>query len=158
MLTVAKVDKLDFVNNPGGSTCSTTIWLSGCTVGCAGCHNTTLWDKNKGTEVDPVTLVSDIVMAHDITGSQDIVITGGEPLEQDYDSLFTLMRRLKHEGYNVWLYTSFNLDEIPEGIKDLCSYIKTGKYRQDLPGKGILASNNQTIWKKVDNKFKALDV
>ena len=50
MLTIAKFDRYDMINNPGDETASITIWFSGCNLRCKNCHNRKLWDAKHGHE------------------------------------------------------------------------------------------------------------
>lgn len=81
-----------------------------------------------------------------------IAIFGGEPLDQSPIELEKLLRELKSLNKEIWLFTSYELDNVPDNIKELCDYIKTGIYDESLKSETesygyILASSNQKIHK-----------
>lgn len=147
MLTVAKIDRYDIVNNICGDKPSLTIWFSGCSMHCDGCQNTTLWDRDNGVEYEVDGLLIDpIVNECKSLDIDTVVLLGGEPLEQDIADLLKLVTELKRNGLNIWLYTGKEFDEVPVVIKDYCSVIKTGKYIDALKKDGFPASSNQSVW------------
>ena len=81
-------------------------------------------------------------------------ILGGEPLDQDPDEFSLFIAGLKEFGKEIWLFTRFELDEIPEVTKKQFDYIKTGRYlrelsREDNVSCGVkLATSNQKIHKR----------
>lgn len=134
---------------------SLDIYFSGCNPPhCPGCHNEELWEfvddnnylekfekiKNKIKEFD------DLI--------KNIMLFGGEPLDQNLEELEDLLIKLKTLNRPIWLFTHYNLDEVPSNIKVLCDYIKTGRYLRELKTNnnimyGItLATSNQHIYKK----------
>lgn len=78
-----------------------------------------------------------------------IWIMGGEPLNQDLKELATFLDFCSEAKRPIWLWTSYELDDVPDSILVRVNVIKTGRYIQDLPGykdekTGIfLASLNQ---------------
>lgn len=75
------------------------IRTAGCDVNCWWCDVQESWDESK----HPVLKVGDIVKRAQISGAEFAVITGGEPLLHDLDSL-TL--RLKQAGLKTHIETS----------------------------------------------------
>ena len=127
------------------------IYLSGCTGRCDGCHNYELWDFNVGKDwIYYLDKIEENIKSGLI---DEIWILGGDPMDQDLMDLHRLISILSNYGRRIWLWTRHNIKEIPEDIKKLCSYIKTGEYIKDLPGyidniTGVeIASNNQKIYK-----------
>lgn len=43
----------------------------------------------------------------------DVTFTGGDPLYMP-DKIATLAKAIKDEGYNIWLYTGFTIEEISQ--------------------------------------------
>ena len=127
------------------------IYISGCNGRCEGCHNYELWDFDVGKKW---TLYLDEIEIEIKSGLIDeIWILGGDPMDQDLKELYRFMAILSGFGRRIWLWTRHNIEEIPEDIKKLCAYIKTGEYLKDLPGyvddvTGVeIASKNQKIHK-----------
>jgi hypothetical protein len=68
----------------------------------------------------------------------------------DQLEIHRLIFDLHMKGYRVWLYTGYELSEIPGYILRHCHTIKTGRYRQELATPGArLASSNQKFWRWV---------
>lgn len=75
------------------------VRLSGCDVGCSWCDSMASWKIDGGEKMSEEKIVRHIEQC----GAQTAVITGGEPLMQDLDTLTTL---LKDKGISVWIETS----------------------------------------------------
>lgn len=57
--------------------------------------------------------------------NKKITISGGEPLLQ-YPAILELVKKL--EGFDIALYTGFELEDVPKEILHYLHYIKVGKY------------------------------
>lgn len=129
------------------------IYVSGCTRECCGCHNYESWDFTKGTPYAQwyYNVFSKRNIPSFLIGN--IWVLGGEPLDQDPDDLFTLFTMLRedHKDKKLWLWTSYELANIPVNILGLLDFVKTGKYCQHRPSivdqttSIPLASDNQKI-------------
>lgn len=149
MLTVAKIDRYDMVNNPGDDTASVTIWFSGCNFQCKGCHNPRLQDAGEGDEFTLGGLFAIVTSCLMKCKSKYVVLLGGEPLHQDQQELLLLCRLLDEAGYKVWLYTGYNLDEVPQAIIQHLYTIKCGQYIESLRQDGFPASSNQKVYRHI---------
>lgn len=91
------------VDGPGFRT---AIYLAGCRHRCEGCHNPQSWDWENGI---PYSLqeIMDIVREEDF----DVTLTGGDPLYHPA-SLTLLVKALKDNARNVWIYTGYTWEEI----------------------------------------------
>jgi organic radical activating enzyme len=135
---------------------SLDIYVAGCSGNphCVNCHNTESWDFTKGTPY--LDAWDGISRKLDEFGYviDNIMIMGGEPLDQDWRDFLQLLRYLERYDKDIWLFTRKSLEEVPSIVKHFCSYIKTGRYLKDLPVHttdvyGIrLSSINQQIHKK----------
>lgn len=148
MLTISKIDRYDLINNPMEEKPCITVWFSGCSVKCDGCHNTLLWDKSNGNEYEPSTIAFTISSIKKQLDLDTVVFLGGEPLEQDYDSLIELMEKIRKDNMKIWLYTSHEIEDISDNIKKYVDTIKCGKYNIDLHVDGFPSSSNQRLFKK----------
>ena len=87
-----------------------SIYLSGCSHACPGCHNPESWDANGGifmTEAILADIISDIKSNPLLDG---ITISGGDPFFNP-EELLVLLRRLKEEtGLNIWCYTGYTIE------------------------------------------------
>lgn len=134
---------------------SLDIYLAGCSGSphCVGCHNPESWDFNKGTpyDLDYFTIIKQKVETFDSL-INNIMIFGGEPLDQKLLDFLDFLLDLKKLQKRIWLFTRYELSEIPDYIKHLCDYIKTGRYDPNLLVEdniqyGIkLATSNQKIY------------
>lgn len=132
MLRVAKFDRYDMVNSPLGDKPAFTIWFSGCNKHCEGCQNPELWDSNFGKEFTAPDMMQIINVEHNKLGFEDVVLLGGEPLQQPEDDIIFLCERLHHFGYNIWLYTGYEFEEVSNWLKSYLYTIKCGTYDAKL--------------------------
>lgn len=131
------------------------IYISGCKeYPCKGCHNPELWDESIGEKLtnDKLKKIKNKINEFDDLINK-IMIYGGEPLEKPINKIIWLLKELKKMKKEIWLFTRFELNEIPKEIIVLCDYIKTGKFdNTQLTNNNIqygikLASANQQIHK-----------
>lgn len=136
------------------STKSFEIYVSGCKGNCKGCHNPELKDYGIG---QPLTykLIQNMLDKIKEFGNlvENIWVLGGEPLDQNLNELEELLKELSKANKPIWLFTRFDITEIPDSIKKYCDYIKCGPYIEELKTEdnvqyGVkLATSNQKIYK-----------
>lgn len=136
------------------------VYLSGCKGYCKGCHSPHTHDFNVGRDLNDrlvlSSLIEDIKMRYDRGEVDNIVIIGGEPLDQPLNELLDFIDRLNDSfpKCEIWLYTHFDESEVRtrfSSIIDNVDYIKCGRYDESLrssdyrdPLTGIaLATSNQ---------------
>lgn len=130
---------------------SLEVYLAGCTRRCPGCHNPETWDFNQGDEWRMQVEERYLMQRLETPLTDKIWIMGGEPLDQDLKELEALLDFCAGAEKPIWLWTSYELEDIPDSILVRVNVIKTGPYRQEIPGytdekTGIrLASGNQRI-------------
>lgn len=155
MLTIAKLDRYDLINSPLGDKPTFTIWFSGCSFHCQGCQNPQLWDKNFGEKFDVPELLQIISYQTARLNIEDIILLGGEPLEQP--DLPVLCRCLADEGYKIWLYTGYEFDQISDDIKEHLSFIKTGRYEELLrEDTQFPITTNQKVFSNIAGDWKQI--
>ena len=127
-------------NGPG---VRSLLFLQGCSRHCEGCHNPSTWDMDGGEQCE-VHMLAELI--REKCTNRKITITGGEPLEQP-EAVEELLGEL--EGFDICLYTSYELDEVPSGILRHLSYIKTGRYisSQRTTTTSYIGSKNQEFIK-----------
>jgi len=132
------------------------IYLAGCSAKphCEDCHNPELWDFNVGTPIDDTTykLIDEKVKSFDKL-IDSISLMGGEPLDQDIEELKELLEHLKSLNKTLWLFTRYDLDEVPKDVLMYFDYVKCGRYYPDKKSNhteyGVtLATSNQHIYKR----------
>lgn len=131
------------------------IVISGCSGNhCVGCHSPETWNFDLGEDYNeklPIILSK-------IRKSSDMIdwvwVYGGEPLDNNLTDLEDMLTQIKEIGKSIMLFTRYNIADVPDNIKLLCDYIKSGRYEQELKTDnniqyGIkLATSNQKIYKK----------
>lgn len=149
-LTIAKLDRCDFVNAPNSDTMAFTIWFSGCHFKCKGCQNPELWRIDSGTSYN----VDDVAQIMACTFSKykinDVSLLGGEPLDQDINQLLRLCMKINEMGKRIWLYTGYDFDDVPIVIRDMCYTIKCGRYIEELRDESRFPiTTNQKVYRKL---------
>ena len=140
------------VNN--GEGCRVTLFVSGCTHHCKGCHNKETWNFNYGnifTE-DIKKKLFDIISKSYIKG---LTLSGGDPLDS-YDEVLDLVKEFRSyfgETKDIWLYTGYKVEELldlnKEEILDYIDVIVDGEYDETQRDVSLAfrGSKNQRIIK-----------
>lgn len=156
MSIVSKAVTVTNIEYPSHTTtegASVDIYLSGCyrEPKCEGCHNPELWDVRAGEPKKIFQIVNFIRGLPDRPLIDSIALLGGEPMHQN--NIEYLLMGLSVLKKSVWLYTSYELTELPNFALFWCDFIKTGVYKEDekTPIRSRLASYNQKIYKKEKN-------
>lgn len=140
------------VNN--GEGCRVTLFVSGCSHRCKGCHNPETWNFDFGKDFndDVKNRLFDIVSKPYIKG---LTLSGGDPLDS-YDDVLELVKDFRKyfgETKDIWVYTGYVIDDLlslnKEEILDYIDVLVDGKYDEkqrdvSLPFRG---SKNQRIIK-----------
>lgn len=93
------------------------IFLQGCTLRCAYCHNPDTWSLTGGTEYTVDEVVQKVLRYKTyLTASGGVTVSGGEPLLQ-WGFVAELFRRLHREGIHTALDTAGIGD--PEGAREV---------------------------------------
>lgn len=129
------------------------IYFSGCKQGCKGCHNPELKNFSLGSSHNKW-LKQIFYKVKEFNSLIDNVwILGGEPLDNDLWDVWEVILNIPDKK-DIWLFTSYELDQVPVMYKIWCKYIKCGKYIEELRVDnniqyGVkLATSNQKIYKK----------
>ena len=130
------------------------IYVSGCKGNphCEGCHNPETWSFELGEEYSPNLFIGWKNKVESFRGIvKNIMIFGGEPLDSDCEEM---LKDLSTLGLPIWLFTHYDLDEVPDYVKEHCTYIKCGRYVKSMVTDnniqyGIkLATSNQMLYNK----------
>lgn len=153
MLTVASIDRFDTVNAP--SNVAVTIWFSGCNIKCHNCHNPKLQDRESGSKYEIGDLFDTVIENLNKSDLKDVVLLGGEPLDQDHNDIASLCELLHISGIRIHLYTGYEFEQIHPRILKYLWWVKTGKYDDNSKiNNSILASSNQKMWHIIDGKWR----
>ncbi len=97
------VQSLGAVDGPG---LRFVVFMQGCPLRCAYCHNPETWDSGGGRTVSPAGLLKQILRFRPYFGETGgVTVTGGEPLRQP-EFVAELFRLLRQEGVHTALDTS----------------------------------------------------
>lgn len=82
------------------------LFLQGCPLRCACCHNPDTWDAAGGTEIDDAQAFARILRCRDYFGEEGgVTVSGGEPLLQS-GFVRSLFARCREAGIHTALDTS----------------------------------------------------
>ena len=123
------------------------IFFQGCLHNCPGCHNQHTHSLKGGVEIDPVELADQLK-----DSSNDITISGDEPLLQ-IGELLTLLQHLYFTTEKkIWLYTGNRLAEISESVLEQLAKLRVevlvdGRFEIDKKSDDLLyrGSSNQRL-------------
>lgn len=132
------------VDGPG---LRTSVYFSGCTHKCPGCHNPESWDMVNGKDVS-IDSILKIIAENDF----NVTFSGGDPFMQ-INNLIILAKRIKEElNKNIWCYTGYTLEQIIDNprFRELLNYIDVvvdGRYEKEKRDISLLfrGSSNQRI-------------
>ena len=134
------------VNGPGNRF---VLWTQGCSKGCSECFNPETWSHNIFKEYSP-RQIFEIIKNYEVDG---ITISGGDPLEQEYEllELLFLLKEIKLPK-GIILFTGFSRNEIRENpIREKClEYVDVlidGRYEKNLKVDfSLRGSSNQEFY------------
>ena len=121
------------------------IFVQGCGRRCKGCHNSQTWDYGGGEHKFTAEIMEELS-----SSSNDITISGGEPLDQ-IEALIILLDAIKRSTKKkVWLYTGNTVDITKPTYQLLSHYVECivdGAYVEELrdPELRFRGSSNQRI-------------
>lgn len=137
---------------------SMDIFFRGCHRHCYNCHNPELQ-----VFAEPNHSVEEVLELIATTKAQVVTFMGGEPADQQLESLLQLMDSIRERFPKVKMamYTGYELNEIEPSILEYLSDIKTGAYVESMRNKmgSFLASSNQKYFQKnVDGVFEEVNI
>lgn len=140
MLNYKTITSPDINNGLG---CRMTIWISGCTHRCPGCHNPELWDYNNGSTLFTEKVINYITKELTLKSYIDgLTFCGGDPLDQSEAHLKELLQFIKQikknvkRKFNIWIYTGDIYENVIQKESQLnilkeCDVLVDGPYEQD---------------------------
>ena len=147
-----QLNKSDISNGEG---VRVSLFVSGCTHKCKGCHNPKSWDSDAGVKYTKETEkeILDVVRKSYIRG---LTLSGGDPLHpQNRDELVSLVKRIKTElpDKDIWIWTGYEFDEIKDTeLVKYCDVAVTGRF--DITKRDISDANR---WRGSTNQ-RVIDV
>lgn len=143
------------------------VFVQGCPMRCAYCHNPDTWEMNGGTEMDPAYIIEQYERNISFYKDGGITVTGGEPLMQ-VDFLIDLFTLAKEKNIHTCIDSSgiaYKKTSTPEWLAKLdhlmtltdlvmldIKHIDPEKHKEltSQPNDGILAFLAYLDEKKVD--------
>jgi len=130
-----------------------TLYVSGCSHNCPGCHNKALQDYNYGKRDNIDNIVNKLII-----DNNDITLSGGEPFEQCRQLIELLGNIDLRDKYNnnpkrnIWIYSGYTFEHLilnPNQLNllSMCDVLVDGKFdinKKDLNLK-FRGSSNQRI-------------
>jgi anaerobic ribonucleoside-triphosphate reductase activating protein len=140
------------VNN--GEGCRVTLFVSGCSHRCKGCHNPETWNFDFGKDFNDEVKIRlfDIVSKPYIKG---LTLSGGDPLDS-YDDVLDLVKEFRNrfgETKDIWVYTGYVIDDLlklnKDEILDYIDVLVDGEYIEEQRDVSLAfrGSKNQRIIK-----------
>lgn len=129
-----------------------SIYLSGCSHRCKGCHNPESWNPKAGKPLTDDILNRIICEINSNPLLDGVTFTGGDPFFNPDDFRIILEKVRKSTYMNIWCYTGYTIEEImkDKSRKDLLQYIDVlvdGRFEESLysPTLEFRGSSNQRI-------------
>lgn len=129
-----------------------SLFVSGCTMGCPGCHNPEAQDFEYGVPFDGMAKAK-VLRALSRPWVKGLTITGGHPLEEANveevrDFVFDVKRRFPAK--DIWLYTGKTIsykDICDSELLKKCDVVVDGAYLEERknPALAFRGSDNQKI-------------
>lgn len=128
------------------------LFTQGCLHRCKGCHNESTWGFNRGEWVTLDTLYQQLTVEGALL--RGVTLSGGEPTLWA-GALIPLVKRLKADGLDIWLYTGYTVEYLLDGggsadvvgLLRLCDVVVDGPYVDALRSYGCpwRGSTNQRV-------------
>jgi anaerobic ribonucleoside-triphosphate reductase activating protein len=83
------------------------VFVQGCPHHCVGCHNPKTWSYTDGVKME----YNEIALELE-SSSNNVTISGGEPLLYLWEDLLLLLCELKRQGKTIWLYTGYRYEDL----------------------------------------------
>lgn len=112
-----------------------TLFVSGCSHRCKGCHNPESWDAFGGKEFTEET-IERIEKLLDRDFVDGLTLSGGDPLFfQNRSEITKLCKRIKEKfpQKTIWLYTGYEYEEVKTlEVFDYVDVVVDGPFKMDL--------------------------
>ena len=149
----SKIIYEDVVNGDG---LRTTLFVSGCTLNCKGCHNKQSQNFRFG-ELYTEQTKNKIIESLNNEYVDGLSISGGDPLEpKNFKDVLELCKSVKelYPNKTIWLWTGRTIEEILDtDTKAVLQYIDVlidGRYVEEYKNSSLLyrGSSNQRVLRK----------
>lgn len=100
-----RIHSLESFGSVDGPGIRYVVFVQGCPMRCAYCHNPDTWEMNAGTLMEPSEIIEEVVRNQTFYKNGGITVTGGEPLMQP-DFLIELFTLAKEHNIHTCIDTS----------------------------------------------------
>ena len=104
-MTKGRIHSLESMGTVDGPGLRFVVFLQGCPMRCAYCHNPDTWSVTAGTLMDPEEIIKQLEQNRSFYTNGGITVTGGEPLLQ-VDFLIDLFTLAKERDIHTCIDTS----------------------------------------------------
>lgn len=104
-MTKGRIHSIESMGTVDGPGLRFVVFVQGCPMRCAYCHNPDTWTTNAGTFMDPEDILAQMEHNRSFYKNGGITVTGGEPLLQ-IDFLIDLFTLAKERGIHTCIDTS----------------------------------------------------
>lgn len=104
-MTKGRIHSLESMGTVDGPGLRFVVFLQGCPMRCAYCHNPDTWAMNAGTLMEPAEIIKQVEHNRSFYKNGGITVTGGEPLLQ-VDFLIDLFTLAKEREIHTCIDTS----------------------------------------------------
>lgn len=143
-----KIRRYDIANGPG---VRTSIFITGCSLGCPGCFNEDYQDFESGKpwSEEEIRLVINYLRDENVSG---LSILGGEPFDSAGDLAEVLSEIKDHVAKDIWIYSGYTYEKIlkdadKRALLGLCDVLVDGPFVEDKKDLSLefRGSSNQRI-------------
>jgi len=135
-------------NGPGTRA---VLWFQGCSFSCRGCFNEKMQDPHNGVKISPGELFNKLIIENE--GIEGVTISGGEPFQQDHESLLDFLKLIKTNNkkltiivFTGYRYEEFEKFEYSNKFMNFIDVLITGRYTEELRvAKNLIGSSNKQI-------------
>lgn len=119
---------------------SLAFLISGCPLGCKGCHSRESWNGNNGEPLSVAALTQRLQRYHGLISC--VLFMGGE---WQPEALLALLKAVQQAGLKSCLYTGREQHELPAKLLEPLTYLKTGRWIAERGGLDSLTTNQRLI-------------
>ena len=134
-----------------GAGIGVSLYVSGCSIRCKGCHNATAWSFDSGIPYTAAT-ETEVLEALAKPYVNHLSILGGEPMDQDQEALVRLVKKAKqlYPEKDIWCWTGYEFEDIRNyPLTKYLDIIVCGPYieeQRDISGENLYrGSRNQRV-------------
>lgn len=119
---------------------SLAFLITGCPLGCKGCHSADSWKTGQGNELTCDYLIERLIRYQGLISC--VLFMGGE---WQAEKLLPLLQLCRQQRLQTCLYTGLERHEVPHCLLSELTYLKTGRWIAERGGLSSLTTNQRFI-------------